>query len=270
VRPLRPFVFVALALLALAGSAFALDIPPTPRQWFTDTAGVVTPDQAAQLNEKLRNFEQQSGAQFIIYIFPSLDGEAMEDFTIRAAEKWKVGNKKYDNGLILFLFIKERRMRFEVAYGLEPTVTDAYTTQVRNEILAPHFKSNDYYGGLNAAVDAVRARVLKQEPAVPPVSGSGARPALPQGRGGANVSPFFILMILFVFFFFLLPMLRRGGRRRGGGCIGCLPLFFPFGGGGFGGGGITFGGGGGGWGGGGGGFSAGGGSFGGGGSSGGW
>lgn len=260
---MRPFRFLLLFLLA-APALFALDVPPAPARWFTDRAGLVTPDQAAALDRKLEQFEQTSGAQFIIYVFPSLEGESMEDFTIRCVEKWKVGQKKYDNGLVLFVFAQDRRARVEVGYGLEGTVTDAFSSRVIRDVMAPPFQAKDYNGGLNAAADALMAQIKKGEAPVEPMqrpSGGGA----PQG--GSDINPIFILFILFFVFFILLPMLSR---RRGGGCGGCLPLFFFPGGGS----GITFGGGGfgsgGGFGGGGGGFSGGGGGFGGGGASGGW
>jgi len=257
---MRPVRFLLLLFFLGARSLFALDVPPTPDRWFTDRAGLVTPDQAAQLDRKLQAFEQQSGAQFITYIFPSLEGESMEDFTIRCVEKWKVGQKKYDNGLVLFVFAQDRKMRIEVGYGLEGTVTDAFSSRVIREIVAPPFRNNDYFGGLNAAADAIINKITKGEEPVPPMQQRGA------GQGARkDVNPLVVLAILFVVFFVILPMLSR----RRGGCGGCLPLFFfP------GGGGTTFGGGGGfsggGWGGGGGGFSGGGGSFGGGGASGGW
>ena len=221
--------------------------------------------QAAQLDEKLQKFEQEQGVQFIVYTFPSLEGEAVEDFTIRCAEKWKVGNKKYDNGLILFVFVKERKVRVEVGYGLEGTVTDAFSSRVIREYIAPHFQQNDYAGGLNAAADALIAKIKGGEAPVPPVQQQ------PQGGSSGGIDPFFIFIIVVIFFIFILPMLRGG--RRGRGCGGCFwPMFF------FPGGGTTFGGRGGGWGGGGfgggfgggGGFSGGGGSFGGGGATGGW
>lgn len=258
---MRPFRFLLL-LLFLAPCAFALDVPPAPDHWFTDRANLVTPDQATQLNEKLKAFEQKSGAQFIVYIFPSLEGEPLEDFTIRCAEKWKTGQKKYDNGLILFVFAQEKKLRVEVGYGLEGSVTDAFSSVLISDVIKPRFQANDYYGGLNAAIDAVDAKITKGETPVPPMQRSG------DARGARNeINPIFVLGILFVVFFVILPMLSR--RRRG--CGGCFPLFFFPGGGS----GITFGGGGGGFsgggfGGGGGGFSGGGGSFGGGGASGGW
>lgn len=254
---MRPLVAAVVAFLAT--TAFALDVPPAPTRWFTDAANVVDSGQASALNDKLAAFEQRSGAQFIIYVFPSLQGEALEDFTIRCAEKWKVGNKKYDNGLILFVFVQERKLRIEVGYGLEPTITDAFSSDVIRNDIAPHFKQGDYAGGLNAGADAIIARVENKESPVAPVRQTRTQNAKP---GGFDL--FGLLFLLFIIFFVILPLARRGG-----GCGGCLwPMFFLGGGGR----GVTFGGGG--WGGGGGGgfggFSGGGGSFGGGGASGGW
>ncbi|HEU4886251.1 MAG TPA: TPM domain-containing protein [Thermoanaerobaculia bacterium] len=251
-----------LALLFVAAlPALALDVPPAPTQWFTDKAGIVPPTEADLLNAKLRQFEQDSGAQFIIYVFPSLEGEAMEDFTIRAVERWKVGQKKYDNGLVLFVFVQEKKVRVEVGYGLEGTVTDAFSSRVIRDVIAPPFKQGDYGRGLNAAADAIITKIKTGEEPVPPLQ----RPGQGQREGGGQEEDIGIipaLVILFLIIFVVLPMLRRGGS----GCL--LPLLFS------GGRGITFGGGGGGFSGGGfgggGGFSGGGGGFGGGGASGGW
>lgn len=256
-------VLSALLLLLAAAPLAALDVPPTPTHWFTDTAGVVDSAAASQLDQKLAAFEQRSGAQFIIYIFPSLENEALEDFTIRCVEKWKVGNKKYDNGIVLFLFARDRKARIEVGYGLESVVTDAFSSRVIRNDLAPHLQKNDWPGGLNAAADDLMSRISSGQPAVAPVTQSGRGTTQIAGRnvGCADVAGLVILLL--VFLFIILPMMRRGG------CGGCFwPMFFLGGGGG--GGGFTFGGGGGGWSGGGGGFSGGGGSFGGGGASGGW
>lgn len=257
--------FFLIAAVLFAQTVFALDIPPAPAQWFTDAGGIVDAAQSSALNDKLAQFEQRSGAQLIIYTFPSLDGEALEDFTIRCAERWKVGNKKYDNGLILFVFVKEKKVRVEVGYGLEGTMTDAVSSRVIREQIAPNFQQGNYGAGLHAAADAIIARIEKNEAPVAPVNGGrGAQSAKPNGFDG-----FAFIILLFVFFVFILPMLRRRGGG-GGGCGGCFwPMFFLGGGGGgttFGGGGWDGGGGGGGFGG----FSGGGGSFGGGGASGGW
>jgi uncharacterized protein len=263
--------FLLAILLLAAASAAALEVPPPPAQWVTDRAGILGGTEADLLNAKLRDFEQSSGAQFIIYTFPSLEGESVEDFTIRCVERWKVGQKKYDNGLVLFVFKEERTVRVEVGYGLEGTITDAFSSRVIREQVAPHFQQNDYAGGLNAAADAIIQKIRTGEEPVPPLQQQqpGASRGQQQTRGDI---PFpLVILILFMVFFVIVPMLTRGRRRRSG-CGGCIfPFFFPgggitFGGGGFGGGGF----GGGGFGGGGGGFSGGGGGFGGGGATGGW
>ena len=262
---MRPFRFAALLLLlvALAPSLLAKEPPPTPTQWFTDEAGLISASDGAALNEKLRAFEQSSGAQFIIYIFKSLDGDPLEDFTIRCAEKWKVGNKKYDNGLILFVFVQERKFRIEVGYGLEGAVTDAFSSDVLRNYLTPHFRQGDFAGGLNAATDAIMAKIRGEEPPRPPVN---PEPTSRRGaeRAAGTIPPIAILFLI-IFALFIVPRLIL---PRGAGCGGCFwPMFFLGGGGR----GSTFGGGGfGGFGGGGGGFSGGGGGFGGGGASGGW
>lgn len=251
------FLILAL-LLAAALAALALDVPPSPTQWFTDKAGVVPPTEADLLNAKLRQFEQDSGAQFIIYVFPSLEGESLEDFTIRAVERWKVGQKKYDNGLVLFVFVEDKKVRVEVGYGLEGTVTDAFSSRVIREQIAPAFQQGEYGRGLNAAADAIIKKVKTGEEPVAPLNPGGQQ----QQARGEDIGIVPLIVILFVVFFVVLPMIRRGGC---GGCI--LPFLFS-------GGGVTFGGGGGGFSGGGfgggGGFSGGGGGFGGGGASGGW
>lgn len=256
-RPIRLLLF----LLLFAQPLSALEVPPSPDRWFTDTAGVVPTTEAAILDTKLKNFEQESGAQFIIYIFPTVGGESIEDFTIRCVEKWKVGQKKYDNGLVLFVFIQERKVRVEVGYGLEGTITDAVSRRVIEEQIGPHFRNGAYAAGLNAAADEIMRRIRTGEKPVEPLRPAGQRGAAPEE--GIDVQ--LLIFIIVIFVFFILPMFGR--RRGGGGCGGCIPLFIPFGGGG-----VTFGGGGFGGGGfgGGGGFSGGGGSFGGGGATGGW
>lgn len=262
-RRLHPAIATALLALVLATSALALDVPPAPTHWFNDPTGLIDASRASALDDKLRAFEQKSGAQVIIYVFDSLGGEPLEDFTMRCAEAWKVGNKKYDNGLILFVFVKDRKLRVEVGYGLEGAVTDAFSSRVIREIIAPRFKEGDYAGGLDAGADALMQKISGEEPAHEPVRSRDANGAAGGIPGGLIL--FFIIMALFV----LPRIFMRGGGQRG--CGGCFwPLLFMSGGGGtFGGGGFSGGGfGGGGFGGGG--FSGGGGSFGGGGASGGW
>ena len=252
----------AAVLLASAAGARAQSPPPAPAHYFNDYAGVVAPDVAARLDQKLKAFDDQTSSQIVVAVFPELPSPSLEDFTVRAAQAWRVGRSKLSNGAVLFVFVKDRKMRIETGYGLEGALPDATAHRIIDERITPAFRNNDYAGGLEAGIDAMMAATRGEYTASP-------APARGGGSGGFGSSFFLVLLVLFI----VIAMSRSGRRGRtygrrgywGGG-----PWWWGGGGGGFGGG--SFGGGGGGWGGGGGGggFSGGGGSFGGGGASGSW
>jgi uncharacterized protein len=224
-----------------------------------DYARLLSPDAERHLEAKLADRERATGAQMVVAIFPSLEGENDADFGIRLAERWRVGQKGLDNGVILLVFVQDRKVRAEIGYGLEPVLTDAVAAQIIREAIAPRFREQRYAAGLEAAVDAVYARIdTRGVPAAP--------------RHTFGVSPW-TLGVLAVFGVIALILARdavgRGGRRNAytaGGRRGWdspSVIVPPMWGGGWGGGRGSGGGGGGG-------FSAGGGSFGGGGASGDW
>ena len=102
----------------------------------------------------------------VIAVFKSLEGESLEDYSIRLAQQWRIGRKGLDNGLILLVFLQERKVRVEVGYGLEPTITDIVASQVIRESIAPRFREGRYAAGLEAAVTAVFQRIeAKDSPA---------------------------------------------------------------------------------------------------------
>lgn len=256
---------ICFALLFIAaGQIHALEIPPKPTAWVTDNAGMLSQSAEQQLNEKIDSFSRSTGSQILVMTFPSLEGEVIEDYTIRVAEQWKV---KGDRALILFVFESDRLVRLEVGYGLEGAIPDAYADRVVREVITPRFREGDFDGGITQAIDVLVARIRGEES---PIAFDGPSREGPAAGGASGCVQ--LLIPLFILFFFLAvlgPLVRRTGMR-GCGCI-PIPFFFPGGhtfgghrGGGFGG----FGGGGGGIGGswGGGGF----GSFGGGGATGGW
>ena len=260
----RSLAAVAIAL-CVATAALALDIPPKPTAWVTDSAGVLSSEQAQALNEKLEALAKNaSGAQFLIMIFPSLEGEDVDDYANRVADQWKV---KGDRALILLVFIRDHKMAIRTGYSLEADVTDAISSRVIRETMAPYFRQNQYYEGLDAAVNELGKRI---DPNYSPQSRSLPSSSSRGGSGSSHLAPrdlMFLIFLVLIFIFVIGPIMRRSGC---GGCSGCVfPMFW-----GGGGGGTTFGGGGGGGGGGwstGGSWGGGGGSsFGGGGASGGW
>jgi uncharacterized protein len=95
----------------------------------------------------------------VIAVFASLEGESLEDYSIRLAQQWRIGHKGLDNGLILLVFLQDRKVRVEVGYGLEPTITDVVASQIIRESIAPRFREGRYGAGLEAAVAAVFERI---------------------------------------------------------------------------------------------------------------
>jgi uncharacterized protein len=256
----------ALAIaLCVATAALALDVPSKPAAWVTDRAGILSAEQQQALNEKLEAFAKDpQGAQFLIFTFPSLEGEDVDGYANRVADVWKI---KGDRALLMLIFVQEHKIAIRTGYSMEEYVTDAISSRVIRQTMAPYFRQGQYYEGIDAAINELAKRV---DPNFSPQSRSvptSSRRSPHSADIGARDLIFFVF-IIFVFILVIAPLLRRGGCTGCGGCV--WPMFWG------GGGGTTFGGGGFGGGGGGGGWSVGGSwggggsSFGGGGASGGW
>jgi uncharacterized protein len=270
--------FLLFLLLPAVLVAQDVPIPPAPTQWVTDTAGFLSASDVERLNAKLRSYEEQTQHQLLVYIGTTTGQVPIEDWANRAFEKWKIGRKGIDDGLALFIMAKDRRLRIEVGYGLEPKVPDLLANRIIQETIVPRIRAGDNAGAIEAGMQAVTQAIGQ------PLPGEALQPQTARGRPTAGqlgllgimgivvvlvlmASPAFAIWVLMSLFSGRNRRGPRGGRRGGGG-------FWGGGyGGGFGGGGWTGGGGGfggGGWGGGGGGFSGGGGMSGGGGASGSW
>jgi len=264
-RPRSTLPALALALLPGIARAQPKAAPP-PANFFTDSAGVVSADEAATIEQRLREFEKATSNQILVVVADHVpEGyTSVEEYTNRTAQAWRVGNKGRDNGAVLFVFKGDRKVRIEVGYGLEGALPDALASRIINDEIAPQFRQGKYGDGLLAGVDAI-IRATKGE--YQPISG---------GRFSSDTLVTIVVVILFLLVGVVFPIIREVlALRRGfrtytgrGASIGRSGSIWGSGGG-FGG---WSGGGGGGssWGGGGGGFSGGGGSFGGGGASGSW
>jgi uncharacterized protein len=248
------------------GVALARDVPPL-RAHVNDEADMLPAAAEQQLEQKLAAFEQKYHHQFALLTIDTLDGDAVEDFSIRVVEAWKLGKKGEDDGLLLLVVERDHKFRLEVGYGLEGDLTDAFTSRVSRNVLTPALRAGKADEGIKQAFD-----VLMQKAAGEAVPDAAVAPPRTERRGKSAGG--LLVMLFFVVAFFVLPLLMPlispRSARRGGFMVGGLGGW----GGGWGGGGWGGGGGGGGWGGGGGGggggFSGGGGGFGGGGSSGSW
>jgi uncharacterized protein len=134
-------------------------LPPAPAARVNDYARLLTPAERDRLEARLAERERATGVQMAIAIFPSLEGESLEDVSIRLAQTWRVGQKGLDTGVILVVFVRERRLRVEMGYGLEAVLPDAAAGQIIRERIAPRFREQRWAAGLEAAVDAVFERI---------------------------------------------------------------------------------------------------------------
>jgi len=146
-----------LACCLVIGTAAALAAVPKPSGYVTDDAGLLTPQQISSLDQSLADYEQRTSNQLIVLTVKSLDGQDIESYSIAVAEAWKPGQKGRDNGAILVVAPNEHKVRIEVGYGLEGVLTDAQSAEIIRNILAPHFRAGDYYGGIVAAIAAMEA-----------------------------------------------------------------------------------------------------------------
>jgi len=283
---------ILVALLLMPSMVMAKEVP-TLKGRVNDYANMISPAAQQQLEQTLARLEQSDSTQIVVLTIDSLEGDALEPFSIRVAEKWKIGQKGVDNGALLLVSKQDRKIRIETGYGLEGTLTDLVAGRIIDNIIMANFKKGDFdrgfVDGVNAMVGVVKGEfssedIAKREPAgsggklgnfiifavIILIMVLGSQKKLVSGIGGAIFFPIIGLAVLkmsLISLLFLLPL---------GFFLGfLLPVIFggAGGAGGYHGGGYTTGGFGGGFGGGGfggGGFGGGGGGFGGGGASGGW
>jgi uncharacterized protein len=289
---------IAASLLAFLTATFALaatwdvqkdGLRPIPALTspVTDLTGTLSAAERQTLDGKLHDWEARTTNQLVVLIVPTTTPESIEEYSIRVAEAWKIGQKGKDNGVLFLVAKDDKRMRIEVGYGFEGVLTDITSRRIIGETVAPYFKQGQFAAGINAGVDRIIAVVDKGEP-LPPVGKTAGRAQ----HGSFDFGT--LLVILLVAVPVVGALLRSifgtlGGSVVGAGIVGAAAWFIaaslliagvaaiiafvvilfsslggrggwiPMGGGGWGGGGF-----------GGGGFSGGGGGFGGGGASGGW
>lgn len=265
------FIFSVLVINVLCiGALFSqtkdnrnlYDNPTQFRKYITDETGTLNASQISELNTKLQNEDKATTNQIIVYMISSLNGESLEEVSIKLAEKNKIGKKDRNNGILVLIVKDDKKIRLEVGYGLEGVMTDALSSKIIRKDITPDFKEGQYYEGINKGVDAIISSIKGEYTA-------DKNDIDKNDNKGMNQTccfglPIFVIVIFGLIFFFIFISIiksiasghsvytgKRGWNNSGWG------------------GGSWGGGSGGSWGGGGG-FSGGGGSFGGGGASGSW
>src|SRR6476620_7658815 len=143
-----------IAALALAWPAAAAELPALTGR-VVDAAGMIDPATKAALERTLADFEKTSSDQIVIATIPSLDGEPLEDYANRLFRTWKLGQAGENNGILLLVARDDRKMRIEVGYGLEGTLTDLHSRLIIENTMVPAFRAGDFSGGISRAVDDI-------------------------------------------------------------------------------------------------------------------
>ena len=253
---------VLAMMLACAGAAQAqIAALPKATGHVTDQAGMLGPGQRDKLEVVLADYEAKTGSQIAVLLVNSTEPEQIEQYGIRVADAWKLGRKGVDDGVLLIVAKDNpaalRRLRIEAGRGVQGVLTDAQSKRILQDVIAPHFRQNQFYDGLVAGIGAI-ATLLNQEqfPAAPQVQRQGQA----QFSGAAGMLVPLLLFGIYGLVSIFRPRQSRLGRGGWGGGAGGFILGTALGSLGRGG---SFGGGGGG-------FSGAGGSFDGGGASGNW
>ena len=218
-------LFLACAHPAAASTA----APPAPTRWVTDSAGFLSPSTRDTLDGELQAYEERTGHQVLVYIDTTTGVVPLEDYTVNAFAAWKVGRKGLDDGLVLFIFAKDHKVRIEVGYGLEPVVTDAASAEIIRNVIVPAIRAGDNDAAVTDGVAKILATI--DGTAAPEMNGGGVTqagpeaPSQPEQPSLGSLIFIGLLLIGFIILFirspgfalFLLYSLMSGGRGGGGG-----------------------------------------------------
>ncbi|WP_420995549.1 TPM domain-containing protein [Cupriavidus sp. 30B13] len=199
-----------------AGADGFVPVPPLTQR-VTDLTGTLSAGQRSALENVLAEYEQQRGSQIFVLMVPTTEPEPIDAYSIRVADAWRAGRKGIDDGVIL-LIAKDnppglRKMRLEVGRGVQGSLTDAMSKRILQDVMAPHFRQNDFYGGLAAGVSAIQATIDKEGLPGPQAGGKPAR-----SDAWADWLPVLFPLAIILFFFLSAARRPRGpqivtGRR---------------------------------------------------------
>ena len=200
----------------------ALEVPALKGR-VNDYAGMLSAATRQQLEDILGRLEQTDSSQIVVLTLPSLGGEVLEEFSLKVAEKWKIGQKGFDNGAILLIAQKDRKLRIEVGYGLEGSLTDLMAGRIIRNVIVPQFKAGNFDQGIIDGVQAIIEVVRGEYQAAD-------KSPFAKGQKKKDFSPGFGGLIAFVFFISMLGRLRRPMGIAAGGILAPIAagLFFNF------------------------------------------
>jgi uncharacterized protein len=214
-------VVLAMAAALLGGAASALDVPFLSGR-VNDLAGVLSADSKQRIEEELRRIEEEKGAQVAVLVIPALEGESLEEYSLRVAETWKLGRGRFDDGALLLIARDDRQMRLEVGYGLEPVLTDIASRRILDDVMRPRFRAGDFDGGVEGAVRAIGGLLRGEENVLPAPS--------ERSDGIEGVAPRVVMFLVFAVVIGIFSLVALATEGAGGWFLYLflVPFWFAF------------------------------------------
>lgn len=208
-------IFLAVSCWLLAFSLCAKEIPakPSPMRFVNDYSNTLSADEQNALEQKLGGYFSSTSTQIVIVIENSLENDDIFNYCQKLATTWGIGEKGKNNGLLIYVAIADKKIRIHTGYGMEATITDALTSDIRNDNIKPNFKVGKYYQGLNEATDIIMKAA----------SGEYQNDRPKNNKRGTKSSAFFIFIVI-IAIIMLIFRSRGGNGGFGGGLMG--PIFF--------------------------------------------
>jgi uncharacterized protein len=198
-------------------------VPPAPERWVTDEAHLLSPAARTSLDGKLESYERATGRQVVVWIGETIGERSLDEFAVKTFEAWKIGRKGHDDGVLLIVLARDRKIAIEVGYGLEPQVPDALASRIIGEIIAPRLRAGDPDGAVGRGIDALLESIEGK-----PFGGGQTNPPPPDRKPSNKIQLVGagILALAFLILFITNPSLAiqllfvmssgRGGHRGGG------------------------------------------------------
>ena len=198
----RPMTVALAVLLITLATALALVFPALTGR-VVDQANVIPAQTRSALETKLADLEEKSGIQLVVATVSSLEGQEIEPYANELFRNWKLGERTKNNGVLVLVAPNEHRVRIEVGYGLEGTLTDALSKVIIVNAITPRFKAGDFAGGITRGIDDI-ITVLTTDP-----SEWEQRPSLRLDQQGANDPVGYVIIVLLISLAGLLIISRR-------------------------------------------------------------
>lgn len=227
-KRVRRIVLLVSSICVIASTCSWAAIPAKPQGWVSDFAGIMSDMTKSQIDTLFAEVKKSTGAEIAVVTVPSLEGMSVEEYAVRLFEKWGIGEKDKDNGVLFLIAPNERKTRIEVGYGLEPVITDGRAGEIIRETVIPFFKAGDYDQGILQGSGQIAALVTGKEfvPSVP----------IPRSEPQKDSEPWPVKVGIMLFFALFITLgflaLGAGLRQKGqsffriwGAGFGGIPLF---------------------------------------------